>query len=58
MPVHGYLLATTGTPFIENAWLEELAADKQFECAFFGGPLKVTGATGAPMRPFALPLDA
>jgi hypothetical protein len=36
--------------------MEEIAAEKQYEFAFIGGQLKLTGATGAPFRPIAVPL--
>ncbi len=55
-PVHTYLLAEAGVPILEMAWLEELAADKLHEFAFFGACIKLRGATGAPMRPVAMPL--
>jgi kynurenine formamidase len=56
--VHTYLLAEAGIPILEIANLEELAADKVYEFAFFGACLKLRGATGAPMRPVAMPLRA
>jgi kynurenine formamidase len=56
IPVHSYMFATAGAQIIESLWLEELAAEQVYEFAFIGGPLKLTGATGAPMRPMAIPL--
>ncbi|WP_406349303.1 cyclase family protein [Streptomyces sp. NBC_00144] len=56
LPVHSYLFATAGAPIIESLWLEDLARDGVSEVAFIGGPLKMHGATGAPMRPLAVPL--
>ena len=56
-PVHTYLLAEAGVPILEMAWLEELAADRLYEFAFFGACIKLRGATGAPMRPVAMPLS-
>lgn len=56
-PVHSYMFATAGAQIIESLWLEELSADRVYEVAFLGGPLKLTGATGSPMRPMALPLQ-
>jgi len=56
--VHTYLLAEAGIPILEIANLQELAADKVHEFAFFGACLKLRGATGAPMRPVAMPLKA
>jgi kynurenine formamidase len=55
-PVHSYMFATAGAPIIESLWLEELAADGVYELAFLGGPLKLTGATGSPLRPIGLPM--
>jgi kynurenine formamidase len=55
-PVHTYLLAEAGVPILEMAFLEELAAEKLYEFAFFGACIKLRGATGAPMRPVAMPL--
>jgi kynurenine formamidase len=54
--VHTYLLAEAGVPLIEIVNLEELAASKVHEFAFFGACLKLRGATGSPMRPVAMPL--
>ena len=54
--VHTYLLAEAGVPILEIANLEELAEDKIFEFAFFGACIRLRGATGAPMRPVAMPL--
>lgn len=56
-PVHTYLLAEAGVPILEMAWLEELAAEGVDEFAFFGACIKLRGATGAPMRPVAMPLS-
>lgn len=55
--VHAFLLAQAGIPILENAYLEELAAEKVFEFAFFGACIKLRGATGAPMRPIAMRLS-
>lgn len=55
-PVHSYMFATAGAPIIESLWLEDLAASGVSEIAFIGGPLKMTGATGSPLRPVAIPL--
>ena len=56
-PVHTYLLAEAGVPILEMAWLEELAAEGVHEFAFFGACIKLRGATGATMRPVAMPLN-
>lgn len=55
-PVHSYLLAEAGIPLIEMVNLEELSQEKIFEFVFFGACIKFKGATGAPIRPVAMPL--
>lgn len=54
--VHTYLLAEAGVPILEMANLEELAADNVFEFVFFGACIRLRGATGAPIRPVAMPI--
>jgi kynurenine formamidase len=54
--VHTYLLAEAGIPIMEIVNLEELAAEKIYEYVFFGACIKLRGATGAPMRPVAMPI--
>ena len=54
--VHTYLLAEAGVPILEVVRLDELAADRLYEFAFVGACMRIRGATGAPMRPIALPL--
>jgi len=56
LPVHSYMFATAGAQIMEVVQLNELAAERQYEFAFMGCPLKLTGATGSPMRPLAMPL--
>ena len=56
LPVHTYLLAEAGVPILEMAFLDELVEDRVQEFAFFGACIKLRGATGAPMRPVAMPL--
>ena len=56
LPVHTYLLAEAGVPILEMAYLDELVEEKAYEFAFFGACIKLRGATGAPMRPVAMPL--
>jgi kynurenine formamidase len=51
---HVYLLPQKGIYIIENMNLEQLARDRQYTFAFIGLPLKLTGATGSPLRPLAL----
>lgn len=57
VPVHTYLLAERGVPFMEVVYLEELARDRVYELVFIGASLKLRGASGAPMRPIALPVE-
>ena len=56
LPVHAYMFATAGSQIIEVVWMEELAAEKQYEFAFLGFPMKIRGATGAPMPSVAVPI--
>jgi kynurenine formamidase len=56
LPVHCYMLAEAGVPIMEIVLLDELAAEKLYEFAFFGACIRLRGATGAPMRPIAMPL--
>jgi kynurenine formamidase len=54
MPVHVHLLVECGIHIIECLNLEELAVSGVSEFVFVGAPLKIRGATGAPIRPLAL----
>mgnify|MGYP002367825040 FL=1 len=56
VPVHTYLLAEKGVMFIEQMFLEELSEDRIYEFAFVAASLKLKGASGAPMRPLAIPV--
>jgi kynurenine formamidase len=56
LPVHAYMFATAGAQIIEVVDMEEIAAEKQYEFAFLGFPVKLRGATGAPMPSYAVPL--
>jgi kynurenine formamidase len=56
LPVHTYLIGEQGVPIIENMDLEPLSRDRLVEFAFIGTPLKLEGASGAPIRPIAIPL--
>ena len=56
LPVHAYMFSTAGAQIIEVVDMQELAAEKQYEFAFLGFPLKLRGATGAPMPSYAVPL--
>lgn len=57
VPGHTYLLAEKGVMFIEQMYLEELAKDKVYEFAFISASLKLRGASAAPMRPLAIPIN-
>ena len=57
LPVHAYMFATAGAQIMEVVDMEEIAAEKQYEFAFLGFPLKLRGATGAPMPCYAVPLQ-
>lgn len=54
LPVHTILLVEAGINIIEVMALEELARDRVFEFVFILAPLKLVGATGAPVRPIAI----
>jgi kynurenine formamidase len=54
MPVHVHLLVERGIHIIECLNLEQLAAERIYEFVFVASPLKIRGATGSPIRPFAL----
>ncbi|MCW3466033.1 cyclase family protein [Chitinophaga nivalis] len=56
LPGHTYLLAQKGSMFIELVYLEDLAKAKVRNFLFVGLPLKIRGASAAPMRPLAIPL--
>lgn len=56
LPVHTYLLAEAGIPIMEVTNLEELSGEEVFSFAFVGAGMKIRGATGAPIRPIAIPL--
>jgi kynurenine formamidase len=56
--VHTYLFAERGVCILELLWLEELAKDRVYEFAFLAAPIKLRGATGTPIRPLALPIQA
>jgi kynurenine formamidase len=58
LPVHAYMFASAGALIIEVVDMEEIAAEKQYEFAFLGFPMKLRGATGAPMPSYAVPLKS
>jgi kynurenine formamidase len=54
MPVHVHLLVESGIHIMECLNMEEIAAAGVREFLFVAAPMKIRGATGAPMRPLAL----
>jgi kynurenine formamidase len=53
-PVHMLLIADHGIHIIENYFLEEIAAAKEYEFLLVVPPLKIRGGTGSALRSFAL----
>lgn len=51
---HIILLAKGGVHIIENMFLEELSRARCYRFIFIGLPIKMVGATGAPIRPIAI----
>lgn len=58
LPGHCHFLAEAGVPMIELLDLEALSADGVKEFTFIGAPIRLRGATGAPIRPVAFPFRA
>ncbi|XBB67820.1 cyclase family protein [Nocardioides sp. WV_118_6] len=56
LPGHCHFLAEAGVPMIELANLEELSRDDVNEFCLVAAPIRLRGASGAPLRPIALPL--
>lgn len=54
MPVHVHLLVESGIHIIECLNLEELAAESAWTFLLVAAPLKIRGATAAPVRPLAI----
>ena len=54
LPVHRILLVESGVHIIEGMNLAPLAEAGVFEFLFVVAPIKVVGATGMPVRPFAV----
>ena len=54
MPVHVHLLVESGIHIMECLNMEEIASAGVREFLFVAAPMKIRGATGAPMRPLAL----
>src|ERR1051325_1625062 len=53
-PVHMLVIADNGINIVENFFLEELAAAREYEFVVVVPPLKVRGGTGSALRSFAL----
>jgi kynurenine formamidase len=53
-PVHMLVIADNGVNIIENYFLEEIAAAKEYEFVLVVPPLKIRGGTGSALRSFAL----
>jgi kynurenine formamidase len=53
-PVHMLLIAQNGINIIENYFLEQIAAAKEYEFLLVVPPLKIRGGTGSALRSFAL----
>ncbi|MFJ3339184.1 cyclase family protein [Streptomyces sp. NPDC086766] len=56
LPGHCHFLAEAGVPMIELVNLEELARDGVHEFCLVAAPIRLRGATGAPLRPLAMAL--
>jgi kynurenine formamidase len=53
-PVHMLLIPDNGINIIENYFLEEIAAAKEYEFVLVVPPIKVRGGTGSALRSFAM----
>jgi kynurenine formamidase len=56
LPGHCHFLAEAGVPMIELVNLEELSRDEVTELCFLAAPIRLRGASGAPVRPMAMAL--
>jgi kynurenine formamidase len=54
LPVHRVLLVERGIYLMEHLNLEEAAEQGLTEFLFVAAPLRITGGTGSPIRPFAV----
>jgi kynurenine formamidase len=54
LPVHRILLVDSGVYIIEHLDLEAMAEEDSAEFVFLVTPLRITGATGSPIRPVAM----
>ena len=53
-PVHMLLIPDNGINIIENYFLEEIAAAKEYEFLLVVPPIKIRGGTGSALRSFAM----
>ena len=53
-PVHMMLIPDNGINIIENYFLEEIAAAKEYEFLLVVPPIKIRGGTGSALRSFAM----
>jgi kynurenine formamidase len=53
-PVHMLLIPDNGIAIIENYFLEEIAAEGEYEFVLIVPPIKIRGGTGSALRSFAL----
>ena len=53
-PVHMILIPDNGINIIENYFLEEIAAAKEYEFVLVVPPIKIRGGTGSALRSFAM----
>lgn len=56
LPGHCHFLAEAGVPMLELVNLEELSRDDVNEFCLIAAPIRLRGATGAPIRPLAMAL--
>jgi len=56
LPGHCHFLADAGVPMIELLDLEELSRDGVHEACLVAAPIRLRGASGAPIRPLAMAL--
>lgn len=54
LPIHAAAIRDLGLYLVEYLNLEQLAADKVYECLLVIAPLQLTGAIGSPVNPIAL----
>lgn len=54
LPAHRVLLVENGIPIVEMLNLEEVAERAVHEFLFIAAPIRIVGATGAPVRPLAV----